>query len=470
MNAPDFQSITRRSFIRQASRAVPASMLALHGTHSNLRAQEPGDRPRQANGIEVINPRARVPVGLIIDDSTCLVNLNRFAMPQFDAAWGGKNKSFHRDWKSWPAEIPDRFVRKFGEWCAEQGVKGKYSIVPFPACVGRLDREVPGWSRRELNESINLVRDLMMPNWDIHPEMITHTRVIDLKTGHPYPEQSLKFMENWDWTTGKSVDELASYHAYALQILKNIDLPCEGLTTPGGYGNKVLPQLSQATFESVRDVFGTEIPHYFRHLYTDERSVVPRVENAGGLDGNDPQCVVSIIGCTGDWTGGWDNVEPEGADKFITADLKSGRIVDVITRGEPAMMVCHWTGIYWNGEEKGFKVFQEVVRRLHARFDHLIWMKLSELARYWAAKELTQITLAEEAIQFHAPFACPDFTLSIPKGARGDLHIQHEGKTQPLVEVASRKYLQSNTWCQDQNRLIACFNLPKGNAGLVWKD
>lgn len=43
------------------------------------------------------------------------------------------------------------FVRKFGEWCAENGVKGKYSIVPYPACVGRLDREVPGWFRRELD-------------------------------------------------------------------------------------------------------------------------------------------------------------------------------------------------------------------------------------------------------------------------------------------------------------------------------
>jgi len=310
----------------------------------------------------------------------------------------------------------------------------------------------------------------MMPNWDIHPEMVTHTRVIDLKTGHPYPENSSRFMENWDWTTGKSVDELASYHAYALQILKNIDLPCDGLTTPGGYGNKVLPQLSQATFESLRDVFGTEIPHYFRHLYTDERSVVPRVEYASGLDGNDPQCVVSIIGCTGDWTGGWDNVEPAGADKFITADLKSGRMVEVITRGEPAMMVCHWTGIYWNGEEKGFKVFQEVVRRLHARFDHLIWMKLSELARYWAAKELTRITRAGTAIHFHAPFACPDFTVAIPKGARGNLLIQHHGKAHPLKEVALRKQLEANTWCEDQDRLIVCFNLPKGNVELVWNS
>ena len=43
----------------------------------------------------------------------------------------------------------------------------------------------------------------------------------------------------------------------------------------------------------------------------------------------------------------------------------------MIERGEPALMVAHWTGIYWNGQELGFKIFQEVVRRLHARFDNL---------------------------------------------------------------------------------------------------
>lgn len=101
-------------------------------------------------------------------------------------------------------------------------------------------------------------------------------------------------MENWDWSAGKSADELAAYQAYALQILKNIGLPCEGVTTPGGYGSRNLPELSQATLQSVRDVFGAEIPHYFRHTFTDDRSVAPRVEYASGLDSSDPRCVVSI--------------------------------------------------------------------------------------------------------------------------------------------------------------------------------
>ena len=87
-------------------------------------------------------------------------------------------------------------------------MKVMYSFVPYPACVGRLDREIPGWGQRELQEGIKLVRERMMPNWDIHPEMVTHTRVIDTKTGHPYNEISPRYMENWKWCGGRSVDEI----------------------------------------------------------------------------------------------------------------------------------------------------------------------------------------------------------------------------------------------------------------------
>jgi hypothetical protein len=457
---------TRRTFLQQTAKTLGAAALLSGG--GPLPAQVPGQRPGRAAGVTVLNPFHRVPTGLIIDDSTCLVNLNRFAMPQFDAAYAGANRTYRRDWRDWPLEIPDAFVRKFGEWCTGEGVKGKYSIVPYPACVGRLDRGLPGWTQQELKESIDLVRTVMTPNWDIHPEMITHTRVIDTKTGHPHPEISLKFMENWEWTTGRSVDEIADYMTYALRILKNIGLPCEGITTPGGFGNRALPQLSQATLEAVRGVFQAEIPHYFRHLYDKgAESVAPRVEYASGLDGTDPRCVVSIIGCTGDWTGGWDNTEPVGADAFITPDLQGGRMVEVIQRGEPALMVAHWTGIFWNGQERGFKIFQEVVRRLKARFDNLVWMKLSEVSRYWAARELTRIRHAEDLTEFNAPFACPGFTVRIASERKDALRLVANGATSPLREVSDPKKLVAGTWCPDGQASIACFNLPKGASTLT---
>jgi hypothetical protein len=453
---------SRRDFLRNA--AVSGAALGA-ASPQRLLAQVSGDRPARGAGIAVLNPQERVPVSFIIDDSTCLVNLNKFAMPQFDAAFGGGNKTYHRDWRSWPDEIPDAFVRKFGEWCATHGVKGKYSIVPYPACVGRLDRELPGWSPKDVAASLDLVREVMVPNWDIHPEMVTHTRVIDLKTGHPVPERSLKFMENWEWTTGRSADEIADYLRYALTILKNVGLPCEGVTTPGGFGTRALPQLAQASLAALRDVYRAEIPHYFRHLYdTGSESVAPRVEYASGLDGPDPRCVVSIIACTGDWTGGWDNTPPEGVDKFITADLQSGRLVEVIERGEPACLLAHWTGIWWNGEEKGFKIFQEVHRRIHQRFDHLIWMKLAEISRYWAARELTRLERVGNAVRISAPFACPGFTLRIDGPIPGTPRFAaRPGNPAPeLREVDSARALKPGTWRRDrQEGIVVCWDLAR---------
>jgi hypothetical protein len=447
--------INRRRFIETSALAMGSRLLG----------QVPGERPKQDAAVKVLNPRARVPVSIIIDDSTCLVNLNKFAIPQFASANPGRYD--HYPWKSWPDEIPDSFVRKFADWAEENGVKGKYSIVPYPACVGRLDVEIPGWTQRELADSIKLVQERIMPNWDIHPEMVTHTRIINTKTGHPYNEISPRFMENWKWCGGRSVDEIADYMSYALTILKNIGLPCEGLTTPGGFGSDARPQLAQATFESCRSVFNTEIPHYFRDLYDKgEQSVAPLVQNVSGLDTDDPRCVVHTLGCTGDWTGGWDCATPKGADAFITEDGQRGRMVEVIKRGEPAIIVCHWTGIYWNGLEIGFEIFREVVKRLHSTFDHLHWMKLSEISRYWAAKELTTIQLdaATRTVSLKAPFACEEFTLELPfpdgQPLLGDL---------PLEKVDSRLQLKPGTWCREAAKTLACFKLAKGGGMLSLK-
>jgi hypothetical protein len=424
----------------------------------SLHGQTAGERPPRAEGVTVLNPRNRVPLSFIIDDSTCLVNLAHFCIPQFAEVFPDR---YQQDWRKLPREIPDTFVREFGEWCAERDIKGKYSIVPYPACVGWVDREMPGWTRRELEDSLKLVREVMMPNWDIHPEMVTHTWGINIKTGRPFETRTEQFMENWGFSVGKSTDELTEYLAYALRVLKNAGLPCEGVTTPGGFGNKVLPQLSAATLASVRDVFQAEVPHYFRHLFTDDRSVAPRVENASGLDSNDPRCVVSIIGCTGDWFGGWDGLERGDVDKLITEDGK-GRMPEVIARGEPAIMVCHWPGIYFNGERVGFNIFKEAVKRMHARYDNLLWMKLSEIARYWAAKELTRIERTGKAITLRAPFATDNFTLAIPSRGPASPIVTVNNETKKLEPARSDLDLKPGQFFQEAERLLVCFRLAKG--------
>lgn len=452
--------INRRSFIKTAIAAAGAASVL---NESPVFAQPKGLRPNQAEDVNVLNPQNRVPVSMIIDDSTCLVNMAHFGIPHFATTWPDRYK---QDWRSLPREIPDSFVRKFGQWCREHGIKGKYSIVPYPACVGWLDRCLPGWSQQELDDSLKLVRELMMPDWDIHPEMISHTWVINTKTGRPYPERTADYQENAGWSQDKSADQLADYMAYALRILKNVGLDCEGITTPGGFGGQNRDNLAKATLESCRDVFGAEIPHYFRDLFTDERSVAPLVQYASGLDDDNPKCVVSIIGCTGDWLGGWDGLVRGSVDKHITEDLQGGRLPEVIARGEPAIIVCHWPGVYFNGEEVGFNIFKEVVRRLEARYDNLLWMKQREIARYWAAKELTKIEKQGRQVTFTAPFATTRFTVRLTGGSQSPPTLMLTGKRAELRRVTAPLQLKSGTWHSDGSNLIVCFDLPKGKSTL----
>ena len=459
---------TRRDFLKtSAALAGTGGALGARSARAYVPGNPPGERPRQDKGIEVLHPRGRVPLSFIIDDSTCLVNMGHFCMPQFAAAWP-RRQQYKKPWKTWPREIPDSFVREFGQWCATHGVRGKYSIVPNPACVGWLDRELPGWSRRDLKESLALVRDLMLPNWDIHPEMITHTRVIDLKTGRPLEPANAATMENSWPQEKKSVDELAEYLSYALKILKNCGLPCEGVTTPGGFGNLVKPELSLAAGEALRDVYGVELPHYFKYVAGGkDESTEPRIEHASGLGTASPRAVVNVPAGTGDWFGGWDGDVKSRGHLYSNDDATSGRMVELIERGAPAVMLCHWPGMYTQGTREGFGDFKKVVVALNTKYrDRTLWMKISEIARYWAARELTAIERKAAGFSLDAPFACPAFTLRVKSKRAGPPKVTSAGRSPDLSEVRKARDLVPGSWLRQEDSLTLCLDLPKGRSRL----
>jgi hypothetical protein len=461
-------AVNRRGFLA-ASLGTAAAYAARPGAvwaapHEGIPT---GPRAVQDPSVTMLNPRERVPLSFIIDDSTCLVNMGHFCMPQFAECYPDR-QDYQQPWWTWPREIPDSFVRKFGEWCAGQGVKGKYSIVPYPACVGWLDRELPGWSRKQLRESLDLVRTLMLPNWDIHPEMITHTRVIDIATGRPMPDVSPATMENSYPQAPRSVDELAAYLAYALRILKNCDLPCEGITTPGGFGNRVKPELSQAVFEAVRDVYATEIPHYFKYVVGEGESSQPQLEHVQGLGTDDVRVTVNVVAGTGDWFGGWEGTQTPEPDRFATADASAGRMVDLIRAGEPAVFLCHWPGMYCNGNETGFQAFQRVVTSLNSAYGgETVWMKLTEIARYWAAKGLTAISRQAGTLTLDAPFACPGFTLRVTSAGSAPPRIESARTQVTLIEVNDRRRVAPGEWRRDENSVVVCWDLPRGRSAIT---
>jgi len=89
-------------------------------------------------------------------------------------------------------------------------------------------------------------------------------------------------------------------------------------------------------------------------------------------------------------------------------------------------------------------------------------MKLGEIARYWAAKELTRIEHKEGALTFRAPFACPQFTVKLlAPEAKGFALTAGKVRTE-LKEVAKLSELKNGTWLKEKDSVTVCFDLPKG--------
>jgi hypothetical protein len=272
-------------------------------------------------------------------------------------------------------------------------------------------------------------------------------------------------MENSYPQEKKSTDELAEYLVYALGILKNCDLPCDGITTPGGFGNLVKSELSLAVQEAVRDVYASEIPHYFKYLRFGEESTQPTLEHVGGIGSDDVRLTVNVPAGTGDWFGGWQGVREPESDRYCNEEATDGRMVELIERGDPAVMLCHWPGMYCNGSKRGFEAFKKVVTAMERRFsDQTLWMKPSEMARYWAAKGLARIETAADRLLLETPFAAPDFTVRFSASEKVVPRIAFGDKVLALQRVSRSKELRSGTWLHDKRNMVICFDLPKGKS------
>jgi len=131
-------------------------------------------------------------------------------------------------------------------------------------------------------------------------------------------------------------------------------------------------------------------------------------------------------------------------------------------------MYCHWPGLYTHGTREGFRDFQNVVTALAGRFgDETVWMKLSEIARYWAARELTSISRRGGEVHLDAPFACAAFTLRLFSPSSGPPSILHDGQRVDLHEVRDRRRLAPRTCRREGGRWTMCFDLAKGRTTVV---
>jgi hypothetical protein len=420
--------------------------------------------------VTACNPLLRTPLALIVDDSCPVINLTYFWINQRQA-WKAKLRP-HEGFKESdgdpakmhlvPETIPADFAVKWGDWCAEEGVKGKFSMVPYPAGVARIDQGFPGYPRQEFDAWMNAYRNNIWPNFDLTCEMLTHTHVVDLQTW--------QFTNAWEQTewVNPPVELLTDYIAAAMQICRDAGFPCEGVTSPGAFASKQEAAYARATLDAALRVNNDPRPFYFLHVY-DPPERWPEVpiwyaDKAKGV------AIASIVSCTHDWFGGWTGYDAGDPDLFITEDLQGGRLPPILERELPCIPVGHWPGFYYGGEEVGFNVLKEVKRRLD-RYDpdktKTLWMKTSEIGHYWMARQLSDMTVTggeggQRQIEINTQFPTANFTLQLNVPCT---RVQVNGAD--LTSVQTRQAFQEGTFLREGQSTALAFALPTGRTSLT---
>jgi len=422
--------------------------------------------------ITITNPLRRTPLALIVDDSCPVINLTYYWITQRQA-WLARHQPHAAPRASngdpaklgrVPQTIPADFATKWGDWCGEAGIRGKFSMVPYPAGIGRVDQGFKEFPAHEHDAWLRAVRDIIWPNFDITCEMLTHTQVVDLKTW-----QFTEAWEQYEWVN-PPIEPLTDYIATAMTLLKNAGFPCEGVTSPGAFGSEQEAAYARATLDAAQRVNDNARPFYFLHV-----NVAPDAWPDIPIWHADKQAgtaIASIIGCTHDWFGNWTGYDAGEPDLFITEDLQGGSLPPVLARELPCVLVGHWPGFYFGGEEIGFLVLQEVKRRLDA-YDpdgaKTRWMKTSAIGHYWMARTLSDITTTPGTdgswqVQIETRFPSADFTLC---AAMACARVQIDG--QDLRQVYSQRNLQEGTFLMEDKQTVFAFALHSGNTRIdLW--
>ncbi|MBM4080203.1 MAG: hypothetical protein FJ278_10935, partial [Planctomycetes bacterium] len=157
----------------------------------------------------------RIPISLIVDDGA----------PVNPAYW------LHPDQRN-VFLVRNDFTADFAAFCVEHGVRGKFSVLPMPSGLGRIDQRLNYVPQRHLAGFLDLMRRRIAPLFDITPELLTHQMTVNLKTG------GLLHLYEDEWVARASVAEITDYIAHALRILKNVGLPANGVTSPWSTGNR----------------------------------------------------------------------------------------------------------------------------------------------------------------------------------------------------------------------------------------
>ena len=340
----------------------------------------------------------KTPISLIIDDSAPMVHVYRV------------HAESTKDGRPLADIVPNAFLDKFCALVAQYAIKGKFSIVPAPAGAGDIVNGIPGYAMSDIKYWLDTVKRRLADFFDFCPEMLTHNKALDLRTGEYFAEDE----KSWSFKQDRTA--LAPYISHALKILKDAGIDATGVTSPWNFGEEVEQEYIAAIVEAQKQIYGRRISWYFLHCIFGKPGVKPWVaykegnvgeacaegadgEGADGegadVEGADGAALVSIPATVNDYF--WQTIDTTRADdeyirsiadNYITEDGADGDILNVLNSGGWPILVTHWQSLFSNGLETGLKALELVACRVDRHMmDRVEWK---------TSMEMTEIILEEE--------------------------------------------------------------------------
>lgn len=309
--------------------------------------------------------RPPVPIALIVDDAAP-VNLMYWA---------------HRDHKHVHL-IPNAFLRDFAGVCDRCGAAGKFSVLPMPAGLGRVDVGLNHVPARHLRGFLDIVRKRIAPRFDITVELLTHQEAYDLAR-----KRYLHLFED-KWVSNASVGEMTDYIALAHRILRSAGIPTNGVTSPWATGRDNENRYAEAIARAELRVHRRKFAWYFLHCLGSAEPRWPWVtwqDKAAGL------VTVTVPANTHDafWQTQYAasaraarRTAAAGVDGLLSRDGRRGRVRELFDRGFPITILTHWQSLFSNGRGAGLAGLGKLFGRIQRSFGADVrWTRCSRLAR-----------------------------------------------------------------------------------------
>ena len=327
--------------------------------------------------MEVI--MTRIPISLIIDDPAPVVN--SFYLSAVSGTTNYEHAKLRQETKDGRPLIkrfPNELLLRFCDIIERRGIRGKFSVIPMVGNSGDIINGLRDVSEEELREWIDIVKSRIEGRFTIGPEMLTHNFAVDLETGKALP------MNEHVWSQSQDRSTLTPYIAKALSLLNEAGFDAFGVTSPWQFGINVEDEYAAAISKAVYDVTGRCEAWYFCRGLRGVPDAKPwvQLEEEGRTLVSIPATTRDVFWQTMDTTESSDEYVSSIADILITADGKSGQIVDVINTNGYPILVTHWQSLMSNGLGTGLRILDEVARRVNGLLgDRVEWMSFAEIMR-----------------------------------------------------------------------------------------